>query len=364
MSLDSLPLDRKRCLRRAGYSSASSLLLSPPAVIAHRAGLPVESIRECLSLISKPFIEEGEVKGDEEEWLGTGDAALDELLGGGLRIGTVLDIAGESGSGKSTLAAHLTIATSQANHSSLLLFTESRAPPISNWASILHPSLPNITTLTDRVSILALPTLSVFENLLDFRLHSILSSLSPPPRLLIIDSLSALLRTEFGTGPGELKKRKECLGRIAEALGHAAQKFGLAVVTVNQVADVFEKPIYGQPIIIPSVAGTGGKEEIPSLHVNHQLPYFDGRTIYTPRTHVALGPIWADHCDARLILARTDRKMNDGEGTLKRRMEVVFSPFVRPGGRDFVIDGEGLRVVQDDDVQCAKQGELESSQGA
>ena len=52
--------------------------------------------------------------------------------------------------------------------------------------------------------------------------------------LIIVDSVTALYRTEFN-GRGELSARQIHLGRFLRALAKLAEEFGCAVVVTNQV---------------------------------------------------------------------------------------------------------------------------------
>jgi meiotic recombination protein DMC1 len=55
-----------------------------------------------------------------------------------------------------------------------------------------------------------------------------------PFRLLIVDSVMALFRTDF-TGRGELAERQQRLGQFLAALKRLSETYGVAVVITNQV---------------------------------------------------------------------------------------------------------------------------------
>lgn len=55
-----------------------------------------------------------------------------------------------------------------------------------------------------------------------------------PFRLLIVDSIMALFRTDF-TGRGELADRQQKLGQFLAALKRLSETYGVAVVITNQV---------------------------------------------------------------------------------------------------------------------------------
>ena len=58
--------------------------------------------------------------------------------------------------------------------------------------------------------------------------------------LIIVDSVTALYRTEFN-GRGELSARQIHLGRFLRSLQRLADEFGCAVVVTNQASRAFAK---------------------------------------------------------------------------------------------------------------------------
>lgn len=102
-------------LSQVNIYNAHSLLLPAPSDLNRKFRFP--SLQPALSLIHdvslaiRPTIstvdellgpgidEEGNIEdsaiGERGDWLGTGDTGLDEILGGGLRIGSLMEITGE-----------------------------------------------------------------------------------------------------------------------------------------------------------------------------------------------------------------------------------------------------------------------------
>ncbi|XP_034196981.1 DNA repair protein XRCC3 homolog [Prunus dulcis] len=58
-----------------------------------------------------------------------------------------------------------------------------------------------------------------------------------PVKLIVIDSIAALFRSQYQTTPAYLKRRSEMFFNISGTLKGLANKFGLAVVVTNQVMD-------------------------------------------------------------------------------------------------------------------------------
>jgi RAD51-like protein 1 len=54
-------------------------------------------------------------------------------------------------------------------------------------------------------------------------------------RLLVVDSVAALARAEFGVGRGQIARRQELLGQIASVLKRQAERLHMAALVTNQV---------------------------------------------------------------------------------------------------------------------------------
>lgn len=190
----------------------------------------------------------------------------------------------------------------------------------------------------------------------------------PPVRLLILDSLAALLRSETSLSGGGLVQRSRRLCSQSDRLKALALEYHLAIVVVNQVSDVFigEQPRDG-----------------PEMLYAAQARHFNGQTA-GGRKEAALGIVWANCVNTRIMLARTGRRklvtLSDfaGEGSRKRkrvdtptnqhersgqqaeegvgvqlgeepslirRIHQVFSAYGPPGSADFVLAKSGVHVL-------------------
>ncbi|KAL6288365.1 hypothetical protein ACE6H2_005875 [Prunus campanulata] len=65
-----------------------------------------------------------------------------------------------------------------------------------------------------------------------------------PVKLIIIDSIAALFRSQYEATPADLKRRCEMFFKISGTLKALANKFGVAMVVTNQVVD-FIGPHHG-----------------------------------------------------------------------------------------------------------------------
>jgi DNA-repair protein XRCC3 len=81
---------------------------------------------------------------------------------------------------------------------------------------------------------------------IDQLFHSMLKQVPPlvqqrNVRLVIIDSIAALLRYEYGTGAGQLLERSKVLFSQANQLKQIADQLQVAVVVINQVSDYIDE---------------------------------------------------------------------------------------------------------------------------
>lgn len=138
-----------------------------------------------------------------------------------------------------------------------------------------------------------------------------------PIRVIVIDSIAALFRSEFDNTPVELKRRSSLFFKISSKLKELAKRYNLVVLLTNQVGDLI-----------------GPDEGISGLRIgNLGCLYSSGRRICP-----ALGLAWANCVNSRLFLSRHEEVANgengnvveeDGGGLIRRmrrQLDVVFAP--------------------------------------
>jgi RAD51-like protein 1 len=181
-------------------------------------------------------------------------AALDLALKGGVPTGSISELVGPAGAGKTQFC--LTLAVAAAAPKSVggldggvvFIDTEQKFSGV-RLAEIARAKFPSVygdgdgdgapseadaraslTTLTSRVLVLTPSTLSEILQ----RLNGLEEALiDHGVRLLVVDSMAALARAEFGRG--QLQQRQELLGQIASVLKQQAERLHLAVFVTNQV---------------------------------------------------------------------------------------------------------------------------------
>jgi hypothetical protein len=99
-SLKSLSSSDKQLFAKAGISKPSEIWLQTPHELAKRLRIGIDEVQKairavCLEIAPKPTILK-QRSFLESYYFTTGDAILDERLGGGVQVGSITEISGES----------------------------------------------------------------------------------------------------------------------------------------------------------------------------------------------------------------------------------------------------------------------------
>jgi meiotic recombination protein DMC1 len=166
----------------------------------------------------------------------SGSAALDAVLGGGFETRAITELYGEFRTGKTQLCTTLCVAcqlpSSQGGGAGKAAYIDTegsfrpeRVIPIAErWGLDAQAVLDNIVVARA----------FSHEHQTDLLVSLAAKMTEEPFRLLIVDSVCALFRTDF-VGRGELAERQQKLGQFLAALKRLAECYGVAVVLTNQV---------------------------------------------------------------------------------------------------------------------------------
>jgi DNA repair protein RAD57 len=207
----------------------------------------------------------------------------------------------------------------------------------------------------------------------------------PPLKLLVVDSLAELLHHDDDgakTSSTTLAERSRNLSAIAAQLHALAATHQLAIVALNRVTDVWDRD---------------RRADVDSGLRPSELLYADQARIFDGRADseggggggsksAALGLVWANQVNARIMLSHTERRQRrqqrrtnryypvaaaaseegghdrkrlrtegGGAGAVRaddvgvRRLSVVFSSVCAPGSVDFVITSRGVETLPTDE---------------
>ncbi|CAI8587245.1 unnamed protein product [Vicia faba] len=263
---------------------------------------------------------------ERTEKCSVGCPILDRCLHGGVPTKSITELVGESGSGKTqiclqlVLSAQLPPSHGGLSASSLYIFTEfpfpvRRLKQLSRSLLSSHPGVLNSDPLS-RVFLRGIYSAEKFVNLLpDIEIFlTYWKSRLLPVRVIVVDSIAALFRSEFDNSRLDLRRRSSLFFKISGGLKSLAERFGLVVVVTNQVVDFM----------------TEGDNQMRIGNLTHL--YSSGR-----RVCPALGLSWANCVNSRMFLSR------DQYGETKRRtLTLVFSPHLGQCCSEFVITGDGV----------------------
>ena len=197
---------------------------------------------------------------------------LDASLRGGFCVGTISELVGRAGVGKTQLATQLCVANAAANGGTVYVDTEQKLSlsRLEEIAAERHRQLPtyfrtsavvlkNVAVRSARSTQDLLETVRrLEEEILDTNLDADVEGGCFPVRLLVVDSIAAPARREFGEGSAP--HRAAIVLRIAQTLKRLADQLGLVVVVVNQVATTHLSSSYSsygqEPSGIKAALGT------------------------------------------------------------------------------------------------------------
>jgi DNA-repair protein XRCC3 len=183
--------------------------------------------------------------------LSLGDRILNSTVGGGIFTNYITEISGEAGAGKTqfclvlALQCHLDRSLGGLGGSAIYLscgegqFPDRRLDQLSEEFAAKYSQVPCIRPVTQRdflnnVHVLTLHHTGQAQEALSRSIPDL--CLQQGVRLLIVDSLAGMARTEFDSSQrDDMKMRTAVLFSLAGKLKWLADTFGLAVVVVNQV---------------------------------------------------------------------------------------------------------------------------------
>jgi len=168
--------------------------------------------------------------------MSTGCAALNDILGGGIETQSITEIHGEYRCGKTQLC-HTLCVTCQlptelggAQGKVAVIDTEGTFRP-EKVAAVADRYGLDATSVLENISVARAYTWEQQNALID---GAAAQMVEEPFKLLVIDSIMGLLRTDF-SGRGELSERQQILGQMLSKLKKMASEFNIAVVLTNQV---------------------------------------------------------------------------------------------------------------------------------
>jgi len=230
-----------KLLQDNGISTAEALAMSPGSTVANIDGLGDKTAKKLIwnarnALGMTDFIQAKDID-ENVEFITTGSSGLNQILGGGFQTGKLTEVYGPFKSGKTALA-HTISVTSQLSVKKGGLNTSVAYVDTENTFS-----KEKIKRIAKRFGLNPNETLSqiyharIYSSDHQSQMIQKAETLCKTRgvRLIIIDSLMALLRVEY-VGIGQLAPRQALLNNIIHTLSRIAETYNCAVLLTNQVA--------------------------------------------------------------------------------------------------------------------------------
>lgn len=231
-------------LKDAGFADIMSIAVASPSTLVDVTEMTKATAIKAIAA-ARTVLELGFTTGEEflkhREMTGkmtTGSKELNSLLGGGVETQAITEAFGEFGSGKSQLGfqlavnAQLPVEQGGLNGEVVFVDTEGTFRP---------ERIMQVATAKGLVPAEVLKKLHVarafssdHQMLLVDKIEDMIQKQGVNVKLVIIDSLTSLFRSEF-TGRGTLADRQQKLNKHLHTLQKLADKYNLAVYITNQV---------------------------------------------------------------------------------------------------------------------------------
>ncbi|TKJ18029.1 MAG: DNA repair and recombination protein RadA [Promethearchaeota archaeon Loki_b32] len=230
-----------KLLQENGISTAEALAMSPHSTVASIDGLGEKTTKKLIwnarnALGMTEFTTAAKID-DNVEYFTTGSAELNRILGGGFQTGKLTEVYGPFKSGKTALAHTLSVTVQLPQKKGGIdgavayvdtenTFSKEKIKRIAkrfelNPGDVLSKIFHARIYSSDHQS----QMIQKAESLCKTR----------GVRLIIVDSLMALLRSEY-VGIGKLAPRQAVLNQMIHGLSRIAETYNCAVLLTNQVA--------------------------------------------------------------------------------------------------------------------------------
>ncbi|XP_042331838.1 DNA repair protein XRCC3 isoform X2 [Sceloporus undulatus] len=271
---------------------------------------------------------------NQHKKLSLGCPVLDGFLKGGIPLTGITEIAGESSAGKTQIALQLTLSVQYPykygglESGAVYICTEDAFPNkrlqqlIQQQANLRDDVPPNVVEkikFGNGIFVEHAADLDAFLNCITKRICILLSR--GMVRLVIVDSIAALFRCEFGAKDSVLKAKY--LQMFGAKLHQLSSKFQIPVVCINQVTDTMD--------------ASGDAAPSPGCIAQRVAP--------------ALGITWSNQLLMRLMASRTIQSADDvhhhSRGVL-RTLGVVFAPHLPQTFCHYTVNLEGVRGIKEE----------------
>jgi len=230
-----------KLLQENGISTAEALAMSPHSTVATIDGLGEKTAKKLIwnarnALGMTEFTPAAKID-DNVECFTTGSSELNRILGGGFQTGKITEVYGPFKSGKTALAHTISVTIQLPEKKGGLNGTVAYIDSENTFSKEKIKRIAKRFELNPKDVLSKIYHARIYssdhQNQMIQKAEALCKTRGV--RLLIVDSLMALLRAEY-VGIGKLAPRQAVLNNMIHALSRIAETYNCAVLVTNQVA--------------------------------------------------------------------------------------------------------------------------------
>jgi len=230
-----------KLLEENGISTAEALAMSPHSVVSEIDGLGEKTSKKLIwnarnALGMSEFIAAEDIN-ENTEYITTGSAELNRILGGGVASGKLTEVFGPFKSGKTNLAHTIAVSSQMSRNKGGLGCTVAYIDTENTFSKEKIKRIAKRFGLDPKKVLAGIFHARIYSSDHQVQMISKAEQLCKERgvRLIILDSLMALLRSEY-VGIGMLARRQSVLNNMIHALSRIAETYNCAILLTNQVA--------------------------------------------------------------------------------------------------------------------------------
>ena len=230
-----------KLLQESGISSAEALAMSPHNIISEIDGLGDKTAKKLIwnarnALGMSEFVTAEEID-ENTEYITTGSAELNRILGGGFQTGKLTEVYGPFKSGKTNLAHTISVSIQLPKNKGGLGATVAYIDTENTFSKEKIKRIAKRFGMDPKKVLSGIFHARIFSSDHQSQMITKAETLckTRSVRLIIVDSLMSLMRAEY-VGIGMLARRQAMLNNMIHALSRIAETYNCAVLLTNQVA--------------------------------------------------------------------------------------------------------------------------------
>ncbi|MCJ7649490.1 MAG: DNA repair and recombination protein RadA [Candidatus Lokiarchaeota archaeon] len=230
-----------KLLQENGISSAEALAMSPHNIISEIDGFGDKTAKKLIwnarNALGMSEFTTAEDIDENTEYITTGSAELNRILGGGFQTGKLTEVYGPFKSGKTNLAHTIAVSTQLPKDKGGLGAKVAYIDTENTFSKEKIKRIAKRFGMDPKKVLSGIFHARIFSSDHQSQMITKAETLCKTRgvRLIVMDSLMALMRAEY-VGIGMLARRQSVLNNMIHALSRIAETYNCAVLLTNQVA--------------------------------------------------------------------------------------------------------------------------------